>query len=117
MKESPRLSSLVIYSTDVPKALEYYTSLGINFTEEKHGDGPVHYAAELGEGGVLIEIYPGDKPTRIGFQVDSVDDVVKELGEKEISPDRPTKDSPYGRFTTLKDPDGRTVELRQPPTA
>lgn len=102
----PRLSSIVLYSKDVNTTLKFYSSLGIDFKQEKHGKGQIHYSAQL-ENGVLIEIYPGNKPPRIGFQVDSVDKII---------PGIQAKDSEYGRFAVLNDPEGRVVELRETPS-
>ena len=34
----------------------FYGSLGIEFTEEQHGTGPVHFAGRVGE--VALEVYP-----------------------------------------------------------
>lgn len=107
-----RFSSFVFYCADLPKALEECTALGYTFTKEKHGDGPVHYSTEIGHG--FVELYPGNKPIRIGMQVDSVDEWVNDLAENGVATS-PIKDSKYGRFTTIKDTEGRVLELREPP--
>ena len=38
------------------RVVAFYQSLGLTFTEEQHGKGPLHYSAPLGDG--IIEIYP-----------------------------------------------------------
>jgi hypothetical protein len=35
----------------------FYEALGLTFTEEQHGAGPVHFACE--QEGFVIELYPG----------------------------------------------------------
>ncbi|KXP08819.1 VOC family protein [Tsukamurella pseudospumae] len=57
----PRLSTLVLYVSDVEASAEWYrAALGIQWTRERHGGGPEHVSAQLGE--VLVEIYPaGDR--------------------------------------------------------
>lgn len=47
----------VIRTNRLPEVLTFYQSLGLEFVEEKHGKGPVHYACE--SNGVVFEIYPG----------------------------------------------------------
>jgi hypothetical protein len=71
----------------------------------------------LGE--TLLEIYPmpangspAETRIRIGLQVLSIESLLK---QGSLSPEKPVKTSPYGRFVTFKDPDGRTVELRELP--
>jgi len=72
----------------------------------------------LGE--TLLEIYPAsssssstEERVRIGLLVVSIENTLKHGG---LSPETPVKPSSYGRFITLKDPDGRTIELRELPT-
>lgn len=109
---------IVIRSRDIDRLAEFYSLLGCDFTKEKHGKGPEHYAHE--EDGCVFEIYPQqeNKPstlgTRIGFQVGSVDDAVKRMVEAGIGKlvSEP-KDSPWGRRAVVDDPDGHRVELSQ----
>jgi hypothetical protein len=48
----------VIRTNDILKVRAFFESLGLKFVEEKHGDGPLHYACEVN--GQVLEIYPGD---------------------------------------------------------
>ena len=69
----PGFKLIVIRTGDVQRLVKFYRSLGMTFTEEQHGSGPRHFAAELG--GVVFEIYPvkanqaADVATRLGFSV------------------------------------------------
>ncbi len=50
------LNLVVIPSVDIQRSLAFYQSLGLSFVAERHGKGPVHFAAELGS--TIFEIYP-----------------------------------------------------------
>lgn len=111
------LNLVVIRSTDLERAAEFYRKLGLRFTRHRHGKGPEHLAAELS--GTVFEIYPAapDGPstlgTRIGFSIPSIDSVIMGIGDAVISP---PKDSPWGRRSVISDPDGHRVELIQQET-
>ena len=113
------LSLLVLKTRQVDKLREVYGTLGINFTQERHGRGPVHYAGRLGD--VVFEIYPlppeddtfVDSTTRLGFTIGALKKVVKAveaMGMPILAQPQATK---YGLRAIIRDPDGRVVELRQ----
>lgn len=89
---------LVIYTHQLDQCRDFYSQVGLPLVREQHGDGPVHYAAEL-NGGMVIEFYPGkpDRTTgrlRLAFTVTGGDHAPG--------------------VHTLTDPDGRTVEVTVP---
>ncbi|WP_425568755.1 VOC family protein [Nonomuraea antimicrobica] len=91
-----RASLVVIYTGRLEECREFYTSLGLEFEAEQHGDGPPHYAAVLHDG-LVIELYPGGPERRTGalrlaFEVDG------------LSGGAPGRQ-------VLRDPDGRPVEV------
>ncbi|GAA3102579.1 glyoxalase/bleomycin resistance/dioxygenase family protein [Streptosporangium carneum] len=102
---TPRPTLLVIYTPALEACRAFYGSLGLDFRPERHGTGPEHYAAVLGDG-TVFEIYPSTArrttgALRLGFAVDpgfSLDG---------------TALPPGGHL--LHDPDGRTVEIHVPP--
>ena len=111
---SPTLSLVVLQSSDIEAAKNFFGLLGLSFVEEQHGKGPRHYSATLGS--LVLEIYPchgGTAPTpmRIGFRVSSVDQTLEilRLGGARIV--REAKGSPWGRRAVVEDPDGNKVEL------
>jgi hypothetical protein len=57
---SPRLNLIVIRSLDAVRLVAFYRMLGISFVEEQHGNGPVHWAADLD--GLVLEVYPAKTP-------------------------------------------------------
>jgi len=111
------LNLIVLRSPDMPRAAEFYSRLGLQFTRHQHGGGPEHYAAELGSG--VFELYPQspDGPstlgTRIGFSVPSLDSAIAALAGFPGAIISPPKDSEWGRRAVVADPDGHRVELLQ----
>lgn len=115
----PRVNLLVLRSPDIHRAARFYRELGLLFTVERHGSGPEHYSSSVD--GFVFELYPlapGSSPTtgtRIGFRVDSVDELVpllKAAGAELVSAPH---DSVWGRRAVVRDLDGHTVELITPP--
>ena len=83
----PTLNLIVIRSVNTDVSLAFYNALGLDFVQEQHGTGPLHYSCELD--GTVVEIFPG-KPglapdrrnagaTLIGFQVTDLDATLKAL--------------------------------------
>ncbi len=112
-----QLNLVVIFSTDIDRAEQFYRLLGLDFIKHRHGSGPEHYTCELGE--MIFEIYPSQIDTdsigsvRLGFQVVSVDTAIAELmkqGAKIISL---PQNSSWGRRAVVVDPDGHRVELTE----
>src|SRR5258708_39784504 len=115
------LNLVVLRAANLEISLKIYQSLGLEFVQEQHGNGPIHYSCEIGN--TVIEIYPG-KPgtapdrknagaTTIGFQVEDLDTVVIALGNNGIIIITAPQDSAWGRRAVVQDPDGRAVELSQ----
>ncbi len=115
------LGLLVLRASDLEKSLAFYRAIGLTFTQEQHGSGPVHYACTIG--GTVMEIYPGEPgtaperksggATMLGFNVAALDETLAALAKLGYSPIAPPKDSAWGRRTTMLDPDGRAVELNE----
>ncbi|MGN6544699.1 MAG: VOC family protein [Aureliella sp.] len=108
------MNLIVLRSSDIDRAAEFYSQMGMLFTKHRHGRGPEHYTSSIN--GFVFELYPlGDHPptigTRIGFSVDDVDSIVPllvEIGAELVSP---VSDSQWGRRAVMKDFDGHVVEL------
>jgi predicted enzyme related to lactoylglutathione lyase len=111
---------LVLKTHLLDRLKDFYTALGISFTEEQHGKGPSHYAGTLGE--LTLELYPlpaeagpADASTRLGFGVSDVDGLMsslEEVGGTVVTGPRRTE---WGYRAVVRDPDGRAVELCQGP--
>jgi lactoylglutathione lyase len=68
------LRLLVLRTKQLERLRDFFQLLGVSFVAERHGNGPLHYAGELG--GVVLELYPlapdvhaEDPLTRLGFSV------------------------------------------------
>jgi lactoylglutathione lyase len=109
------LNLVVLRSPDIERAVQFYRSLGLSFEQHRHGNGPEHYAAEMGN--MVFEIYPrrneGDNTNavRIGFRVQSLEKIIaaaQEAGGQIVSAPQVSE---WGRRAVLDDPDGHRVEL------
>ena len=113
---SVTVNLVVIRSDDLDRSRHFYEALGIQFSTERHGNGPEHLAAELG--GVVFEIYPRGKgpATRgllLGFRVASVAAGLAATGNLGAVVATLPKYGPWGLRAAVIDPDGHRVELTQ----
>ena len=114
----PHLNLVVLRSSDIDRAAAFYRQMGLLFTRHSHGSGPEHYSSEVA--GLVFEIYPlapKSQPTvgtRIGFRVDSVDEIVSQLAEIGAEIVTSPTDSEWGRRAVVKDLDGHSDELLTP---
>ncbi|MCK0472476.1 hypothetical protein [Halalkalibacter sp. APA_J-10(15)] len=51
------INLVVISSLNIEKSVTFYEALGLIFKKEQHGNGPEHYACEIGN--LVFEIYSG----------------------------------------------------------
>jgi lactoylglutathione lyase len=115
----PHLNLVVLRSPDIHRAAKFYRALGLLFTAHSHGSGPEHYSSEVS--GVVFELYPitpkstATTGTRIGFNVDSVDQLLPLLIEAGAEVVSPPADSEWGRRAIVRDLDGHIVEMITPP--
>jgi lactoylglutathione lyase len=114
------IASLVLYAADVDKTAEFYRAIGLDLEHEDHGEGPVHFAMELG--GVHFAIYPteqsGQAPARRaagssfpGFYVAGLDEVtgsLRRIGARVLTEH---EQMPWGCRIVVEDPDGRAIEV------
>jgi hypothetical protein len=54
------MASLVLYAASTQSTAAFYRALGVTLADEDHGEGPVHFATELGP--VHFAIYPAEQP-------------------------------------------------------
>lgn len=116
------MASLVLYASDAAATAAFYRALGLALAGEDHGEGPVHFAAELGP--VHFAIYPAGAPGRSGerrsagstfpgFYVASLDDAARALARAGASMLIAHEQMPWGCRIVAEDPDGRAVEVNQ----
>ncbi|MDA1231489.1 MAG: hypothetical protein O2856_12000 [Planctomycetota bacterium] len=112
-----RLNLIVIRSLEPSRTVQFYGMLGMDFQEEQHGSGPVHWAADLD--GIVLEIYPAksadevDVTTRLGFDANDAVAVLNALRSSDVEIVSELKQTKWGLRAVVKDSDGRSVELVQ----
>jgi lactoylglutathione lyase len=114
------IASLVLFAADADKTAGFYRAIGLELEHEDHGEGPVHFAIELG--GVHFAIYPtedgGRAPARRaagssfpGFYVQGLDEVTESLRRTGAPVLTEHERMPWGCRVVVEDPDGRAVEI------
>ena len=115
-RPSLKLSLVVVFTHDLDATRDFYSALGLEFQDEQHGGGPIHYSATVG--GAVFEIYPMQNNAsvgslRLGFDVQSVDRTFQSLKVRHAKVVSEPRDSPWGRRAVVADPNGNRVELTQ----
>ena len=116
------MASLVLYAASPAATAAFYRALGLELEDEDHGEGPLHFATELGP--VHFAIYPAETPGRArerrgggslfpGFYVESLDRAVQALTRAEAPMLTRHEQMPWGCRAVAEDPDGRAVEVNQ----
>jgi uncharacterized glyoxalase superfamily protein PhnB len=119
----PRLGAFVLFTSRQDECVAFYRLLGAPLVEERHDDGVVHFACEIGE--VHFAVFPVADDGRApeygasgcsfpGFAVTSVDAVVEQAARHGAAVLQPCADYPWGIRAVLRDPDGRPVEVFEP---
>lgn len=115
MPEYPYLALLVLKTHQIERLRSCYGILGIEFKEEQHGSGPMHFAGLVGE--LIFEIYPlkegefADTTTRLGFTVSNLNETLERMTRAGVPIASDAKQTPWGYRAVVRDPDGRSVEL------
>ncbi|MFO0843743.1 MAG: VOC family protein [Gemmataceae bacterium] len=115
---NPSLRLLVLRTRQLERLRDFFRPLGVTFTPERHGTGPLHYAGEVG--GVVLELYPlpeaarpDDHLTRLGFSVRDLASALHEFEAAGVAVVSGARETEWGLRAVVRDPDGRTVELYQ----
>lgn len=111
--------NLLVIKTPNPDVLAaFHSHLGLQFEYHCHGNGPMHYSADIDR--VTFEIYPllksqnkVDSSVRLGFKVEALDKLLELLRMEKINILQEPKYAEWGYFAVIKDPDGRKIELTQ----
>ena len=108
-----KLNLIVIRTADMPRLVNFYNILGLEFDYHKHHKGVYHYATKIGD--TTFEIYPllknqteTDISTRLGFEIENFEEKIALLGDFIVSKPMQTE---FGLSAILKDTDGRKVEI------
>ena len=113
--------------SDIQQTIDFYTKvLGLEVLERKVSPRGSHLAfLKVPNSEELIELcsFPSSGPVKVqedlihlAFQVENLDDTIKQLGAKQIRvTDGPTTTSSGSRFIFIDAPDGYEVELIERP--
>ncbi|QDU77001.1 Glyoxalase-like domain protein [Bremerella volcania] len=110
-----RLNLIVLRSSDPDATVRFYQALGLPFTQEQHGKGPIHWASETNR--FVMEIYPAKSPeqvdtfTSVGLNVSDIHRVMQLLIASDMKITSEPKEFDWGIQAIVKDPDGRSVIL------
>ena len=110
-----RLNLIVIRSKDIHISVKFYELLGLKFELHSHGKGPKHYATV--DSDTVFEIYPASEKfpvtvgTRVGFEVESCEEVSSCLIASGFTALNVPKESPWGMRAVFLDPDEHRVEI------
>ena len=116
------MASLVLFAASPATTMAFYRAVGLELEAEEHGDGPVHFATELGS--VHFAIYPAEVAGRAserrsggsvfpGFYVESLDRAAEALARVSAPMLTGHQEMPWGCRVVAEDPDGRAVEINQ----
>lgn len=114
------MASLVLFSAQPEQCAGFYSAAGVTLAQERHDEGPSHYAAELQ--GVHFAIYQAEGEIRtaghrqpgevfVGLYVDSLDETVTALRDRGAQQTGEHERMPWGCRVLFLDPDGRTIEI------
>src|SRR5262245_3760797 len=112
--------ALVLYAHDLAATRQFYETLNLVFVEERHGDGPIHYACAFE--GFVLELYPQKdgvpeaKPCQSMALVLFVEDFEPTLAGLKAMGMKPGATSIYLEArglhaASVRDPDGRLVRI------
>jgi lactoylglutathione lyase len=103
------LEYIVLRCSDLESARRFYEALGLQFSREQHGNGPLHYSCHVGQ--VVLELYPltsrSSSGLRLGLRVPSVRTIVEAMTS--IGAD--VRTTPDGASAVIRDPDGHEIAV------
>jgi hypothetical protein len=116
------VAALVLSAAETKRTADFYRVLGVPLVDERHEEGPVHQATQIGD--VHVAVYPQESPGRapsrgaggsvlVGFYVESLEVVVDELARQGSPLLSDHEQMPWGCRVLAEDPDERAVEINQ----
>lgn len=111
------LSLIVLRCKNLELSYRFYSLLGLQFVQEQHQNGPLHYAASLN--GIVFELYPVQQsdlscePARLGFAVPSLTDTLQAMQTRGIQMLPVARNAEWYNKAIVLDPDGRKIEITE----
>ncbi len=110
------LRLLALRTSDTKRLADFYGVLGMKFEYHKHGNGPYHFSASIGE--TVFEIYPllknqleTDKGLRLGIAIDDFERRISTLKNLHVPFLTEPTQTDFGFMAIISDPDERKIEL------
>ncbi|MEM6609890.1 MAG: VOC family protein [Pseudomonadota bacterium] len=94
---------------------EDYGGFHFSHAQSAEAKGPGALTVFSGFAGDTDYFSPSEAPFMFNLMVDDLDAVLAHAAAEGVEPVQPGVDEEYGRFAWIMDPDGRKVELWQPP--
>jgi len=111
----PSIHSMVIRTSNLERLRAFYSTLGLELVEEKHGTGPLHYSCSMDE--TVMEIYPTKRPVTGGNRLElRLRTPMAAIERLQLAGYLPNGSAPLNRETSplsfmVHDPDGNELEL------
>ena len=115
--DDPQLKRVVVHTADMDKAFEFWLHAGLCLGQGFLESGPMYLVSNMN--GVVFEVHPSesaidlDKSTRLGFSIPNLAGTIEQLRSINAEIIQEPQRTPSGLRATVRDPDGRTVELYQ----
>ncbi len=119
------IGSLILFTPKVERVVAFYREIGIPLEEERHEDGLLHFACELGP--VHFAVFAAESGSApdwrtggsayFGIAVASIDDAFTGARRANAPIIQEPQEYPWGMRALVLDPDGRVVELFERPAA
>ena len=112
------ITFVTFFARDIERTADVYRLLGLDFTSERHGTGPVHLACVSEK--LVLEIYPGEDVASpgvmVGLDVANLDQVRTKVLEAGVPLSRDIDVVAGMRRMIVKDPEGRKIFIRDDKT-
>lgn len=106
---------LTLFAEDIERTADVYRLLGLHFTPERHGTGPLHLAGTAN--GLVVEIYPGKDTASpgmmIGIEVADLAAVRARLADAGVHLQRDIERIGGEKRLIAVDPEGRRIFVRE----
>ncbi|HEX4924670.1 MAG TPA: VOC family protein [Bdellovibrionales bacterium] len=117
-----KFGALVLFTPRLDRTVQFYQTAGVSLEDERHEDGPKHFACELGPVHFAIYESPAGEAqglraggsSLLGFEVENLERTLSALRAIGTRVAEEPDDRPWGRRAIVLDPDGRPMELWQP---
>ncbi len=118
------LAVVLLLTRDTDRTAAFYRDIiGLELTAEQHDGRHRHYACRLGSVYFTIQLSEDVGEAKVGrghdslqlcFTVANMDEFLKHLEARSVTPLHPPRPFEHTTFTTLVDPDGRHLRVMTP---